>query len=218
MKWVDTSVFFCTSVQSLQPPDGDGGQPPDDSDDPAGLVTYLPIPFSILPLGRPLGGRRRRAKRDLIGTRQGVTKRCRLSLLTNSALVYESQCGGDGGGGVAGSQPMSIAVHITWLGAQINFGDLPPYLTYGTWKCCINVTFKILLQICWKVHSQNNCALRKCSKIFKNHAVLWIVFDSIELLRKNNFLCSIFAWTFSYWKVNLPWPCGAESALNRIER
>ncbi len=25
---------------------------------------------------------------------------------------------------------MSRAVHITWHGAQINFGDLPPYLTY----------------------------------------------------------------------------------------
>ncbi len=36
-------------------------------------------------------------------------KRCRLSLLTNSALVYESQCGGMGG--VATSQPMSTAEH-----------------------------------------------------------------------------------------------------------
>ncbi len=33
--------------------------------------------------------------------------------------------------GVAGPQPMSIAVHITWHGAQIYFGDLPPYFTYG---------------------------------------------------------------------------------------
>ncbi len=33
--------------------------------------------------------------------------------------------------GVAGSQPMSTAVHITWHGAQINFGDLTPYLTYA---------------------------------------------------------------------------------------
>jgi hypothetical protein len=41
---------------------------------------------------------------------QGVTKRCRLSLLTNSALVYEPKCGG--GGEVAGSQPMSTAVHM----------------------------------------------------------------------------------------------------------
>jgi hypothetical protein len=28
---------------------------------------------------------------------QGVTKTCHLSLLTNSALVYESKCGGLGG-------------------------------------------------------------------------------------------------------------------------
>jgi hypothetical protein len=34
-------------------------------------------------------------------------------------------------GGDSGSQPMSKAVHITWHGAQINFGDLPPYLNYG---------------------------------------------------------------------------------------
>ncbi len=41
---------------------------------------------------------------------------------------YESKCGGREG--VAGSQPMNRAVHITWHGAKINFGDLPPYLTY----------------------------------------------------------------------------------------
>jgi hypothetical protein len=29
-------------------------------------------------------------------SRQGVTKRCRLSLLTSSALVYEPKCGGRG--------------------------------------------------------------------------------------------------------------------------
>ncbi len=45
------------------------------------------------------------------GWEQGVTRRCRLSRLTNSVLVYEPKCGG-GGGGVAGSQPMSTAVHI----------------------------------------------------------------------------------------------------------
>jgi hypothetical protein len=44
---------------------------------------------------------------------EGVTKKCRLShsLLTNSALAYESQCGWMGG--VAWSQSMSAAVHIT---------------------------------------------------------------------------------------------------------
>jgi hypothetical protein len=52
---------------------------------------------------------------------RGLHKRCRLSLLTNSAPVYKPKCGGRGGG-VAGSQP--------YAGAQINFGDLTPYLTY----------------------------------------------------------------------------------------
>jgi hypothetical protein len=42
---------------------------------------------------------------------QGVTKRCRLSWLTNSALVYELKCVG-GRGVVAGTQPMSTAVHM----------------------------------------------------------------------------------------------------------
>jgi hypothetical protein len=40
---------------------------------------------------------------------QEVTKRCRLSWLTNSALVYEPKCGDRGG--VTGSQSMSTAVH-----------------------------------------------------------------------------------------------------------
>jgi hypothetical protein len=39
---------------------------------------------------------------------QGVTKRCRLSWLTYSALVNEVKCGGSGG--VSGSGPMSTAV------------------------------------------------------------------------------------------------------------
>jgi hypothetical protein len=38
----------------------------------------------------------------------GVTKRCRLSWLTKSALAYMSL----NAGGVAGSQPMSTAVHM----------------------------------------------------------------------------------------------------------
>jgi hypothetical protein len=38
-----------------------------------------------------------------------VTKRCRLSWLTNSALVYEPKCGG--GVGVAGSQPKRTVAH-----------------------------------------------------------------------------------------------------------
>ncbi len=42
---------------------------------------------------------------------QEVTKRCRLSLLTNSALVIRVQMRGRGG--VAGSQPTITALHIT---------------------------------------------------------------------------------------------------------
>ncbi len=56
-----------------------------------------------------------------------------LSLLTNSALVIRVQKRGEGG--VGGSWPMSTAMHITWHGAQINLGDLPPYLTYGGGVC-----------------------------------------------------------------------------------
>ncbi len=39
-----------------------------------------------------------------------------------------------GEGGVSGSRPMSTAVHITWHGAQINFGDLPMIFTLAFWK------------------------------------------------------------------------------------
>ncbi len=41
------------------------------------------------------------------GRHQGVTKRFRLSWLTNSALRIWAQMRGEGGGGVAGSQPMT---------------------------------------------------------------------------------------------------------------
>ncbi len=58
--------------------------------------------------------------------KQGVTKRCRLSWLTNSVLVYEPKCGGEVG--VAGSQQMSTAVHLE---PQIKFVNLTPYLTFG---------------------------------------------------------------------------------------
>ncbi len=38
----------------------------------------------------------------VIGQKQGVTKRCRLSWLTNSALVYELKCGRMRGWGLRG--------------------------------------------------------------------------------------------------------------------
>jgi hypothetical protein len=61
---------------------------------------------------------------------QEVTKRCRLSWLTNIAPPYMSPKSGGGREGVSGSQPMSTAVHNAH-GAQINFGDLTLLLTYG---------------------------------------------------------------------------------------
>ncbi len=56
---------------------------------------------------------------------RGITKRCRLSWMTNSALVYEPKCGGGVGYGALANE------HSCAHGAQINFGDLTPYLTYG---------------------------------------------------------------------------------------
>ncbi len=55
--------------------------------------------------------------------KQGVTKRCRLSWLTNSALVYEPNCGG-------GFRGLSQRVQLYTHGAQIYFVDLTPYLPY----------------------------------------------------------------------------------------
>ncbi len=51
---------------------------------------------------------------DFQPPRQGVTKRCRLSLLTNSALVYEPQCGGRGRVCGASANEYSCAHHVTW--------------------------------------------------------------------------------------------------------
>ncbi len=68
---------------------------------------------------------------------QGVTKRCRLSWLTNSALVYEPKSG-EGGGGVTGSQPMSTAVHRSpnkrWRSNSIFNLCKISYISTGTWS------------------------------------------------------------------------------------
>ncbi len=53
------------------------------------------------------------------------TKRCRPSWLTNSARIYEPKCGGETGWLWGLSQRVQL-----YTGAQINFGDLTPYLTY----------------------------------------------------------------------------------------
>jgi len=58
---------------------------------------------------------------------QGVTKRCRLSWLTNSALAYRSPNAVRGGGGVRClNQWLQL---YTW--SPHNFGDLTPHLTFG---------------------------------------------------------------------------------------
>jgi hypothetical protein len=45
---------------------------------------------------------------------RGVTRRCRLSWLTTSALVYESKCGGMRVGCVVSANEYSCAHHVTW--------------------------------------------------------------------------------------------------------
>jgi hypothetical protein len=62
------------------------------------------------------------------GWLSGVTKRCRLYWLTNSDLVYESKCEGGGGCGVSANE------YSCALEAQINFGELTPYLTYAGYR------------------------------------------------------------------------------------
>ncbi len=39
----------------------------------------------------------RKGKKTFVHLHQGITKICRLSLLTNGALVYEPKCGREGG-------------------------------------------------------------------------------------------------------------------------
>ncbi len=77
-----------------------------------------------------------------IGWDQGVTKISRLSWLTNSALVYEPKRGGVGGG---------LANEYSCAhGAQLNFGDLTPYLTY---RCDL---YPVLLFLC-----MNSCVFSR---------------------------------------------------------
>jgi hypothetical protein len=55
-----------------------------------------------------------------------VTKRCHLSWLTNSPLVYEPKCGGGKGRKVSANEYSCAQIR-----AQINFRDLTRYLTYA---------------------------------------------------------------------------------------
>ncbi len=58
----------------------------------------------------------------------GVTKRCRLSLLTNSALAIRVQMRGEGGSCGVSANEYSCTHHVTW--SLNKLWDLPPYLTY----------------------------------------------------------------------------------------
>jgi hypothetical protein len=63
---------------------------------------------------------------------------------TNSALVYEPKCGGGGGCGVSANEyRYGTAVYT---GAQINFGDLTPYLTYGLYPRSHNICVQLPLR------------------------------------------------------------------------
>jgi hypothetical protein len=73
-------------------------------------------------------------QKNVINKYHGVTKRCRLSWLTNSDLVYETKCGG---GGIAVSHPMGTAVHTS---PNKLCEDLTPYLNYDKHK--LNSTTK----------------------------------------------------------------------------
>ncbi len=62
--------------------------------------------------------------RSVVNSPQGVTKRCRLSWLTNSSLVHEPKCGR--GGGLPGLSQWVQQLCTIAHGAQINFGDVTP--------------------------------------------------------------------------------------------
>ncbi len=68
-------------------------------------------------------GYRVRLRGDRRARAEGVTKRCRLSWLTNSTRIGV-QIGGEGESSRVVANEYSYA-----HGAQINFGDLTPYLT-----------------------------------------------------------------------------------------
>ncbi len=71
--------------------------------------------------------------RDKYNGDQGVIERCRLSWLTNSALVYEPKCGGMGWGGLGGlwQWVQLCTVHyVTWSPNKILRSTVTPYVTY----------------------------------------------------------------------------------------
>ncbi len=82
-----------------------------------------------------------------------------------------------GGGGVfAGSHPMSTSVQITWHGAQINFEDLPPYLTYGRififfWRFLKIWLVNFTIGVSWPTRPQSALLLLSCRPWLRPGAV-----------------------------------------------
>jgi hypothetical protein len=91
---------------------------------------------------------------------RGATKICRLSWLTNSALVYEPNCGKRGRGyGVSANE------YSCTNGAKIKFGDLTTHLIY-----VINPLKHVYCRIDKKkseMQTENyNMLIRKAVKLF----------------------------------------------------
>ncbi len=77
---------------------------------------------------------------------QGVTMRCRLSWLTNSALVYEPKCGGRGGGGGWLRCLSQWVQPCTWIPNKL----VTPYLTCGFYfadSCRVTFFWNFILLI-----------------------------------------------------------------------
>ncbi len=70
---------------------------------------------------------------------QGVTKRCRLSLLTNSALVIRVQMRGEGRSYGVSANEQSCAHHVTWSSNKL-------------WRSTFIFNLRLLLYVCGANH------------------------------------------------------------------
>jgi hypothetical protein len=91
--------------------------------------------------------------------------------MTNSALVHEPKCRGRGG--MHGSQPMYSCTH----GAQINFGNVTPYLTYDLYRRCLAFFGNLLQELLYSTYPFNCTTLLLCffSHREKNQGKMLIV-------------------------------------------
>ncbi len=123
---------------------------------------------------------------------QRVTKTCRLSWLTNSALVYEPKCGG-GGCGISANE------YSCAHGAQINFGDLTPYLTYVSYEywciyvspICVYTMYGMQKKATHGINTRHKSKMSS-SKKFTCKGTLWQVFIC---LRPHPLLGSCLGWS-----------------------